>query len=355
MQRLDNLEEIRRIDREGMIDRIAELPQQCADAWRMIENLQLPQEYSRVDQVLVLGMGGSAIGGDLARVLTADEMKVPMQVCRDYDLPGYVGPDTLVIASSHSGNTEETLSALEQATRRQSKVVAVTGGGKLRDIVRQQGYPLVFFSYQAQPRAALGYSFILLLGVLQKAGLIGDKSNDVREAVSVLETMRTDLGPEVPTTSNLSKQLAERAYGRLLFVYGGGMLSEVARRWKGQINENGKAWAVFEALPELNHNAVVGYEFPKDMAERIVLVFLDSPLIHPRIRLRHAITQEILARHRIEYHTVESRGASPLAQMLSGIYVGDYTSLYLSVLYEVDPSPVEVISYLKQRLAGAPS
>ncbi len=353
MNPLDNSDELRKIDRDGMIDRIAELPAQCADAWKIAQGLRLPDEYSLVDGVVVLGMGGSAIGGDLARTLVADEIKVPMQVCREYDLPAYVGRNTLVIASSYSGNTEETLSATDQAINRQAKFVAITAGGKLKDIAQQRGLPLVSFSYQAQPRAALGYSFILLLGVLQKSGLIGDKSSDLQEAIGLLQSVRDEVGPAVPAAGNAAKKLADTMHGRLPIVYGAGLLAEVARRWKGQFNENSKAWAFFEVLPELNHNAVVGYEFPKDLADKILVLFLDSPLLHPRVRLRYAITQEILRRRGVSFEVIEGRGRSPLAQMLTSIYIGDYASFYLSTLYKTDPTPVEVISYLKQRLASA--
>lgn len=353
MIQLDTPEKFRQIDTEGMIDRIAELPKQCIDAWRLRESIALPADYSIVDSIVVLGMGGSAIGGDLARTLAADELQVPMQVVRDYDLPAFAGKNTLVIASSYSGNTEETISAFNEAISRKCKALAITTGGKIKEIAEREGLPVLVFDYKAQPRAALGYSFILLLGVLEKLRLIGDKNVDLEEAVHLMEDLRQRVEPQSPKAVNPAKQLAAKIYGRLPVIYGGGILAEVARRWKGQMNENGKGWSFFEVMPELNHNAVVGYEFPKDLAAKIVVVFLDSDAIHPRVRLRYKITQDILAKRGVPFEVVEGQGSSPLAQVMYGIYFGDYVSYYLAVLYAVDPSPVPVIDYLKQELARA--
>jgi glucose/mannose-6-phosphate isomerase len=216
---------------------------------------------------------------------------------------------------------------------------------------REWGALLLTFSYQSQPRAALGHSFTLLLGVVGKLGLIADKSADLEEAIAVMEALQGEIRETVPMTQNPAKQLARKLYGHLPFVYGAGVLSEVAHRWKTQFNENSKAWGVFDVLPELNHNTVVGYEFPADLAEKAMVVMLTSPLEHPRTQVRLRVTGEILTRRGVAWETIEARGHSPLAHMLSTIHFGDYVSYYLAMLYEVDPTPVEIIAYLKERLA----
>ena len=353
MDLLDDPGEMLKMDPDRMMDRILDLPRQCADAWAIAKAVQLPVEYARVDGVVVLGMGGSAIGGDLARTLVIDELAVPLQLVRDYNLPAFVGPNTLVVASSYSGNTEETLSAFQQALDRGCKGLVITAGGSLEQIAKSRSLPLIHFAYNAQPRAALGYSFVLLLGALTVAGLIKDRSSELAEAVLVLEGMRDELGPASPESRNEAKKLARRLHERLPVVYGGGLLSEVARRWKGQINENSKAWSFFEVLPELNHNAVVGYENPSSLASKVHVLFLDSDLNHPRIRLRQKITQDILSQRGVSFETVQSRGRSALAQMLSSIYFGDFASYYLAMLYRSDPTPVKVISFLKGELDKA--
>ncbi|MFQ6058425.1 MAG: bifunctional phosphoglucose/phosphomannose isomerase [Anaerolineae bacterium] len=351
MINLDDLDIFKKLDPHEMLARIAELPRQCRDAWANVQALDLPGNYARVDGIVIAGMGGSAIGGDLVRCLAEPECPVPILVSRDYTLPAFVGHETLFIASSYSGNTEETLSAFAQAHERGAKLLAITTGGRLARQAREWGVPLLTFSYQAQPRAALGYSFTLLLGILQKLDLISDKSADLEEAMAVMEALQGEIRETVPTAQNPAKQLAHKLYGHLPVVYGAGHLSEVARRWKTQFNENSKAWGVFDVLPELNHNTVVGYEFPADLADKVVVVMLVSSLDHPRTQVRFRVTGEILARRGVAYETVEARGRSPLAHLLSTIHFGDYVSYYLALLYGVDPTPVEIIAYLKERLA----
>jgi glucose/mannose-6-phosphate isomerase len=351
MINLDDLNLSKKLDPEGMLARIAELPQQCRDAWANVQTFDLPADYARVNSIVVAGMGGSAIGGDLVRCLAEPECPVPIAVSRDYTLPSFVGPATLVIASSYSGHTEETLSAFAQARERGAKLLAITTGGELARQAREWGAPLLTFSYRSQPRAALGHSFTLLLGVVGKLGFIADQSADLEEAIAVMEALQGEIRETVPTTQNPAKQLARKIYGHLPFVYGAGALSEVAHRWKTQFNENSKAWGVFDLLPELNHNTVVGYEFPADLAEKVVVVMLTSPLDHPRTRVRFRVTGEILARRGVAWEMIEARGRSPLAHMLSTIHFGDYVSYYLAMLYGVDPTPVAIIAYLKERLA----
>jgi len=351
MDVLDNPELRQRLDKEDMLGHIYDLPSQIEDAWRMAGSIDLPEGYRQVNSVVVLGMGGSAIAGDLVRTLTAAEMPVPMAVVRDYDALACIGPETLVIASSYSGNTEETISAFSQSQAKGAKLLAICTGGKLKDLAHQFKVPLLEFHYQAQPRAALGYSAILLLGLCCRLGLVSDKSRDIQEAVSVLAAQREQLRAEVPVNANPAKALAHAIRGRLPFVYGAGILSEVARRWKGQFNENSKAWASFDHLPELNHNAVVGYQNPIDLKQRLLVIFLQSSFDHPRVQIRQTVTQELLAQAGVSVEVVQARGQSPLAQQMSTVYYGDFASYYLALLYNTDPTAIAAIDYLKQQLA----
>jgi glucose/mannose-6-phosphate isomerase len=339
------------IDPDDMLGRIAELPQQCRDAWANVQNLELPPEYRQVNKIVVLGMGGSAIGGDLLRALAEPECALPIVINRDYTVPAFVDAETLVIASSYSGNTEETLAAFEEASKRGAALLAITTGGKLAQRAQELEVPLLTFSYKSQPRAALGYSLVSLIGIVQKFGFIGDKTTDLEEAAVVMEALQEEIGETAPLAQNPAKKLAKRLYGHLPVVYGAGYLAEVAHRWKTQFNENSKAWGFFEQLPELNHNAVLGYQFPPDLAEKVVVVMLTSFLDHLRNKVRFQVTQEILAKQGVACEVVSAYGQSPLAQMLSAIHFGDYVSYYLALLYQVDPSPVPVINYLKERLA----
>jgi glucose/mannose-6-phosphate isomerase len=348
---LDDVKSFAKADPDGMLARIKELPAQFKQAWRTLNDFKLPLDYHNVNKVVILGMGGSAIGGDLVRALVQEECKIPILIHRDYGLPAYVDENTLLIASSYSGNTEETLSGFEPAIKMPAKKIAMTTGGKLLQLAEKNNIPVFMIDYRAQPRAALGFSFIAALGILQKIGLIGDKSADVIEAVNVLESFSARLDENAPARSNLAKQIAQRLYGNLPVIWGAGIASEIARRWKGQINENSKSWAIYEVFPELNHNAAVGFPLPKDLTARFRVILLRAPSYNARIKLRYEVTSGLLKQAGVPYEFVDAEGSSPLAQMAGLITLGDYVSYYMAILYQVDPTPVKAINYLKEQLS----
>ena len=347
---LDDPHLYQQYDPEGMLIHLHKMPELCQQAWRMAINFDLPQDYSRVSKVVILGMGGSAIGGDLVSNLVASEAKLPIIIHRDYNLPAFVDSQTLVITSSYSGMTEETLSSFEQALETDSKKLVITTGGKLKIIAEERNIPVFSFDYKAQPRAALPFSFLPILGFLQGLGFIKDKSADVAETVASLEKLSRRINEGVSLSRNPAKRLANRLYGHLAIIYGAEILSEVAHRWKTQLNENSKAWAFYEVFPELNHNAVVGYQFPAELAGKIVVVLLQSAYLLKRIRLRYQATCRLLEQAKVSYQIVEGEGTSRLSQMMSLVLFGDYVSYYLAILYQIDPSPVEAIDYLKEQL-----
>jgi glucose/mannose-6-phosphate isomerase len=350
--KLDNLQAIARLDSHNMLKRIVELPTQCLTAWEQARELTLPLEYGSIDHLLIAGMGGSAIGGALLAGLVASECEVPITVIREYTLPAFAyGPGTLVAACSYSGNTEETLSCFRQALERNSRAIAITTGGTLAALAREASVPVIQFVYESQPRAALGYSFVLLLGIVSRLGLIRDYAVDVAEAAEVMENWQQEIEARVPTAQNAAKELATRIVGRLPVVCGAGFLAAAANRWKTQFNENAKHWASFEVLPELNHNAVVGFGIPEVVRENAIVLMLRSHMESRRMKGRWEVTQELLDREGVATHEVHGRGESALAQMLSLIHFGDHVSFYLAVLNEVNPTPVETIAFLKQRLA----
>ncbi len=348
---LDDVSIYPRQDPAGMLACIKDLPAQVRQAWGQVAAFKLPAEYHNIDKIVVLGMGGSAIGGDLLKDLVPAELKVPVIVHRDYGLPAYVDEKTLVIASSYSGNTEETVSGFELALKTRAHRLAVTGGGKLEKMAAAHNIPVFKINYESQPRAALGYSLIPMLGILTNLGLVSDKSNDVAGTVELLEKMVEELGEKSPLEANPAKRLAQKLHGRLPVVYGAGITAAVARRWKTQMNENGKAWAFYEVFPELNHNAVVGYTFPPEVARKITVVMLRAASLNERVGLRYEVTAELLDRAGVACELAGGRGESDLAQMMSLVLLGDFTSYYLAILNGADPTPVEAISYLKDRLA----
>jgi glucose/mannose-6-phosphate isomerase len=346
---IESVERIRTADPEDMLGRIKELPKQIQGAWQVTRAAQLPPAYGDVRNITVVGMGGSAIGGDLAAALLADELKIPMSVHRDYGLPAFIGRDSLVIASSYSGNTEETLSAFDEARKRGAKVLALTTGGALATQARAANYPVVTFSYKARPRATLGYSLGLVLGSLARLGLIRDLSADIDAAVADLAKLEERVHEGART--NDAKKLAIELYGRIVFAYGAGVMGVMARRVKGQWNENAKNWSAYDVMSELNHNAVVGFPNPQIAREAITVLLLRSDRDNPRHKIRFDVTRELLDRASIQHKSLQFGGTNLLSEVLQMTLFTDYVSFYVALLNGADPSPNTAIDYLKDRLA----
>jgi glucose/mannose-6-phosphate isomerase len=351
---LDDPSAYGRIDPSGTRALIRDLPRQCRGAWREAQAMELPPDYRHVDKAVILGMGGLVIAGDLLRSLAALESPVPVLVHRDYGLPRLVDNRTLLIAMSYSGDTEETVSAFEEGLRTDARKVVITAGGRLLALARSNEVPAFVFDYKSTVRGALGYGLMPLLAIAEKAGVLADKATDVEEAAAVMEGMIAGIGEDVPLERNPAKQLAERMEGRLPVIHGAGVMAPVAFRWKTQLNENSKVWAAWEELPEANHNAIVGYELPREIASRTFAVFLRAPALHPRIRLRYEFTRQTLTDAGVASDVVDAEGKSPLAQMMSAVLFGDYVSLYLAILAGVDPSPTAIIGDLKRWMAERP-
>lgn len=351
---LDDLHALRRLDSGGMLAAIEGLPQQCRQAWREAQALALPEEYRHIGGIVILGLGGSAIAGDVFRVLLRRESTVPVFNHRQYGLPPYIDHRTLVVASSFSGNTEETLQAFRLALATPAKKLVVTAGGQLLATARANGVPAFVIRFRGEPRAALGWSLMPLLAVAERLGLMQNVEGEVEEAVAVMEGLQLRIGPKVPAEENPAKRLAHRLHGRLPVIYGADPLTEAAHRWKTQLNEVSKAWAFYEELPEANHNALAGYGLPEAVARLATVVFLRSADLHPRVLLRFAFTQRTLSEAGADFAEVSAEGKSALAQILSLVLFGDYVSYYLAVLNGVSPTAIPAIERLKAWLARQP-
>ena len=339
------------LDPTGLRDRLRRFPLQCSGAWGRANAFKLPPSFRDVRGVIIAGMGGSAIGGDLLADLASLENSLHISVCRDYQLPSYIDENTLVLVCSYSGQTEETLAAFRQALTKGAKIVAVTSGGTLASEATENGVPVFIMDYKGEPRTALGYGFLVPTVLLMNLGLISDKTRDFREALGVLDALLPEVGEECPASKNPAKSIAQDLLGRLLVMYGAGIFSSVARRWKTQLNENSKVWASFDLLPEANHNSVEGYSLPAQIRERAHVVLLKPGFLHPRTELRYQVTRELLDKASIPHTIVTGRGESALSQILSTVVLGDYVSYYLAILQGIDPSPVPAIDDVKRRLA----
>ncbi len=347
---LDDAAALRRSDPSDMLGAIARLPDQLEAAWRTTRSLELSPQHRAATAVAVLGMGGSAIGADLVTGIFGDRLRVPVIASRSYDAPGFVGPATLVVASSHSGATEETLSALTQAISRGAPVVAITTGGPLREAALRGGLPVLEHPGGGQPRASVGQGTMLLAGLLERAGMLELTEAEVVAAAATARDTVAACAPAIPAVSNPAKRLAFALVDRLPVIEAGGYLAPVAHRWKTQMNENAKSAAAWEELPEATHNAVVGYPHPESLHERMYVVFLKGD-DHPGVARRMALSGALLDEHQIAHETVACPGDGRLAHAFGAIVLGDFASAYLAALYGVDPTPVPAIAWLKAQLA----
>jgi glucose/mannose-6-phosphate isomerase len=347
---LDDYSSFTKIDTENLIAEIDGLPDQLDFAWELGSRLDLP-DWSGIRRVLVTGMGGSAIGADLLGAYAAPRAGVPLIVHRNYGLPAWVsGEDTLLIASSHSGNTEETLSSFEQAVERDCPRIAITTGGKLAEAADKSNTPVWKFEHAGQPRAAVGFSFGLLLALFARLGLIEDPSTEVKQAVAAMREQQKALRVDVPTTSNPAKRMAGQLVDRWVAVLGADILAPVARRWKGQISEVAKAWGQFEYLPEADHNTLAGIENPQDVLGRTTVVFLRAPTAHPRNLRRIELTKKTFMLEGISTDFVDAKGETDLERLWTCLHFGDYTAYYLAMAYGADPTPVEAIENFKKEM-----
>jgi glucose/mannose-6-phosphate isomerase len=349
---LDDPAALKRIDPADMLGKVTELPRQLAQARRVAAATELDERHLDVDAVVVLAMGGSAIGAELVAGAAGERLRVPLIVHRDYGLPGGIGPRTLVIGASHSGETVETLSGVGLAHERGLPVIAITTGGKLAHIASEAGLPLLTYQQPGQPRAAIGFGVGLMHELLSRAGLIADP-DPIGPVVEALEELFERIGPSVETDANPAKQLAWAMFGRIVVVYGHGAMAPVAHRWKTQLNENAKSWAAWEQMPEANHNAIEGSLNPRELSDALYVLQIRDPDEPEHIAARYRVVEELLGERATNRSAVRAEGPSRLARVLTAVAWGDLVSVYLAILYQTDPTPVTLLAMLKERLARA--
>jgi glucose/mannose-6-phosphate isomerase len=349
---LDDEATLQRIDPEDMLGRVAEMPRQLAESRQVAASLEPEPRLRDVDAVIVLAMGGSAIGAELVAAAAGERLRVPLIVHRDYGLPAGAGPRTLVVAASHSGETAETLSGCSEALRRALPIVALTTGGRLASLAGEAGVPVLRYRPGGQPRAAIGFGIGLVHELLGRLELVTDP-DPIGPAVASVEELLERLGRSVPTDANPAKQLAWSMFGRIPVVYGHGTMAAVAHRWKTQLNENAKAWAAWEPMPEANHNAIEGSLNPRELSDALYVVELRDRDEPAEVAERYRVVEELLGERATNRSTVWATGPSRLARVLGAVAHGDLVSVYLAILYQTDPTPVTLLAMLKERLARA--
>jgi glucose/mannose-6-phosphate isomerase len=347
---LDDHASFSETDTQDFLAEIDSLPDQLQTAWKLGQEQPLPV-MENIRQVVITGMGGSAIGADLLTAYIAPHCPIAVVVHRSYDLPAWAhGQETLVIASSHSGNTEETLSAFESALGNDCRILAIATGGRLAEDASQSGTTLWRFKHSGQPRAAVGYSFGLLLAIFTRLGLVPDPAGELSTAVEAMRLQQENLRAHVPAVNNPAKRMAGQLMGRWVAIFGADILEPVARRWKGQINELAKTWAQFEFLPEADHNTLAGLVNPEDNLMKTMALFLRAPSYHPRNLLRTNLTKKNFMLEGPNTDFVDAQGEGRLAHQWTALHFGDYTAYYLAMCYGVDPTPVEALEAFKREM-----
>lgn len=340
---------IKSLDSENMWELLVGFPGQWKQAVSMTKSLELGVDADRIYKICLAGMGGSAIGGDLIRAYTYRCCPHPVQVVRHYDIPEWVDEHTLFIVCSFSGNTEETLSAAEQAWQKGAQMIAVTSGGELMVNAAEHDFDYITIPGGMPPRAALGYSFVPLFRIFQYLGYI-DESDEVLGETAEFLTQQGDLLSN--TSDNEALTLARDLEDTLPIIYSDATLMEpVNLRWRGQMGENAKTLAYGNTLPEMNHNEIVGWDQIVHLTGRLSVIMLRDQEDHPKVKQRMQIVEELISDQVSTIDVLSTRGKSRLTRMFSLIQLADWTSFYLAMLNGVDPTPIAKIDLLKRRLS----
>jgi glucose/mannose-6-phosphate isomerase len=334
-------ESVAAVDVSGQFDEALSLSEHLRDALWRVESANL-QPRDTPGGLVIAGMGGSSIGGALARAALGDGASRPIALARDYGVPAWTTTDTTVLCASYSGNTEETLAAYDSAQALGANTIVVTTGGKLAEQARADGVPVVPLPGGFQPRATVGYTLVVSLEVARLCGAGESLHAEIDVAAEHVQALATAWGPD-SVEDSLAKTLARGLHGTVPQITGAGLTAPVAYRWKTQINENAKA--------PVDHNELVGWDSAAELGP-FSAVFLDDSDLHPRVRQRIELTRGLIASHAAASFRVETVGETRLERLVSMVLLGDLVSLYLAVLRGVDPAPVEAIDSLKSALSG---
>jgi glucose/mannose-6-phosphate isomerase len=339
---------IAQVDPSDQLGAVLALPEHLRDAvWRVESAIM--QDWDTSAGLVVAGMGGSAIGGALARAALGDHVSRPIFVTRAYGLPTWTTPDTMVLCASYSGNTEETLACYESAGALGAKRTVVTTGGRLAEMARADGVPVIPLPGGFQPRAAVAYMVVAALEVAAQCGAGPRLTPEIDVAASHTEQLVAEWGPDAAEDS-LAKEIARGLLGTTPVIAGAGLTTPIAYRWKTQINENAKQPCFTHELPELDHNEIAGWEGAHEVG-RFSAVFLDDSDAHPRVKARMDLTERLIAGNAVASFRLETRGQTTIERVISLVLLGDLVSIYLATLRGVDPGPVKVIDELKAALA----
>lgn len=343
-------------DRSNYMGLLKDFPEQIPTALKCVTDAGLSVSGEGVRNIVLAGMGGSAISGDLLLGYLRDELAVPGMVNRSYTVPAFVSEDTLFVATSYSGNTEETLSATRAALERKARVVGISSGGELAALCAEHKCPHVTVPGGLPPRQALGYLFFPLLKVMEAGGFIASRDAEIEETYRLLRELDHRFDPDYSQGNNLANHIAQSIYHAIPVTYVGvDYLHGVPVRWRNQFSENAKSMAFSNIFPELNHNEIMGWEGLEDVNKHFRVIFLRDAGESDRMKQRIDITKKLLRKRNILLGEIYAEGESRLARMFSLIYIGDWASFYWAMLNEKDPTAIDSIDHLKEQLSAQPA
>jgi glucose/mannose-6-phosphate isomerase len=346
---LDQPEKIKAIDKSNMLSHCMKTADYSQEALQLAREVGLPKKRQH-QHILIAGMGGSGIGGEILRGWLRDDLRIPIEICNDYTLPAYVNNDTLVFAISYSGNTEETLSAFVDAVRRRCTIITITSGGHLLSSSSKLELPTIAIPRSLPPRVALPYTFFPLPVILNRVGIVSDVQSEIEEALQTLKKVSEENAPKIPVEDNQAKKLACELEGTIPIVYAFREYGAVAHRWKTQFNENSKVPSSYNVFPELNHNETVGWEASENLTKNLSVVLIRDRDEPPEVTHRIEMTKQHALRKAKRILEVYATGETRLAKMFSVLHIGDLVSVYLAILRKVDPTPVRTITKVKTEL-----
>lgn len=355
MNTLDNRAKLRRYNRSHVADSLANFPLQLQASWKAAKKLSLPKNYRQFSNLIFCGMGGSNLASELARAVFAAEISKPIAIVRGYDLPAYAGRDTLVIITSYSGNTEETISCYKQAKKARAKIICLASGGQLAKLAKAGKTPYYEIDKSLnpsnQPRYDVGSQLGATLGILRKLRLISISDSVIAKIINYSRQLGHKLIFSIPFDDNPAKQLAQELSDKIVAITGAGILSANAHILANQINESAKQLAVHFKIPELNHHLLEGLSFPKEAKQQLQFLFLESTLYDKSIAKRFAVTRKVLLANKISSLTFKTRGRTPLEAAVETLVFGGWASYYLAVINRQDPAEIPWVNYFKQELA----
>ena len=337
-----------------MLNSIRLFADQIEQAWSEVSEIKVPSSFSKATEVVICGMGGSALGGRIIDSLTPSMVRVPIEVFTEYKLPNYVGPKTLVISSSYSGNTEEALSAVETALNHNCQIFCITTGGKLAEIAEKEKLPIYIINPKnnpaKQPRMALGYSVAAVMGILAKNDFIHLPESEMKNAIKQTRSSLVAFGPHTEDSQNIAKKLSLNLKNKMPILVTSEHLVGAAHAMKNQINESAKAFALLFDLPELNHHLMEGLRNPAQAKEFWHFLFIESDLFDDRVKVRYPITKQVLDKNEISYSSCKLISNTKLEQVFELLALGSFVQYYLAELYGVDPLAIPWVDYFKAEL-----